>query len=384
MESSTTSGCGSWRRRRFSFAPALVLALAAGCRVQAEEPEATGAAPSTAQAPATSPIGLPRSFADLAARANPSVVNVNVKQIVSRPVPGHPMFPPFGAPQQQQQAIRGTGSGFVIDSAGYVLTNAHVIGEALQVDVQFADGNDVPATVVGLDTSTDIGLLRIDAPNLVPVPLGDSDRLAVGDWVVAIGNPFGLSHTVTAGIVSARGRTQADVRLDEFGLFNFIQTDAAINQGNSGGPLFDMRGEVVGMNTAIHATGEGIGFAIPINMVKVILPHLRTRGRFERAWLGIVIADVPRELLSQLRLGEPHGALVGGIRPGSAAAAAGLRTDDVILAFNDEPIERSSELPWLAATAGVGTRVRLRVWRDGEAIDVPVVLGALPQVQQQR
>jgi S1-C subfamily serine protease len=186
---------------------------------------------------------------------------------------------------------------------------------------------------------------------------------------------------VTAGIVSARGRTNADVRLDPFGLYDFFQTDAAINQGNSGGPLLDTRGEVVGMNTAIHATGEGIGFAIPINMIKVILPHLRTRGRFERAWLGIEIGDVPRQMLAQLRLGSPHGALVGRIMPGSPAAAAGLRTGDVILSFNDEVIERSSELPWLAATAGIGSRARLRVWRDGEGIDLPVVLGALPHVQ---
>jgi serine protease Do len=336
--------------------------------------------PATSNAPATSPVGLPRSFADIAARVNPSVVNVNTKQIVNRPSPQLPPLGLLGVPQEEQ-VMMGTGSGFIIDSDGYILTNAHVVGEAADLHVQLADDRNLPATVVGLDHDTDVALLRIEAPNLVPVPLGDSDALAVGDWVVAIGNPFGLSHTVTAGIVSARGRTNAEVALDPFGLYDFIQTDAAINQGNSGGPLLDMRGEVVGINTAIHATGQGIGFAIPINMVKVILPHLRTSGRFERAWLGIGVGDVPHELVERLRLDSPHGALVGQVIPGGPAERAGLRTDDVILSFNGRPIGHSSELPWLAATAGAGTRAHLRIWREGAATEVPVVLGRMPHPQ---
>jgi len=380
--SCTISGCGSWPRLASSALAALV--ALAGCRVQPESHgESAPIVPDAPHAaPATSPVGLPRSFADIAARVNPSVVNVNTKQIVNRPAQGLPPLGMLGVPQGEQ-VMMGTGSGFVIDADGYVLTNAHVVGEAADLRVVLADDRNLPATVVGLDHDTDIALLRIDAPNLVPVPLGDSDALAVGDWVVAIGNPFGLSHTVTAGIVSARGRTVADVQLDQFGLYDFIQTDAAINQGNSGGPLLNVADEVVGINTAIHATGQGIGFAIPIAMVKVILPHLRTRGRFERAWLGIEIGDIPHdhELLERLHLDAPHGAFVGNVLPGGPAARAGLRVNDVILSFNGRSIQRSSELPWLAATAGVGSRARLRVWRDGAATEIPVVLGALPHTQ---
>jgi serine protease Do len=323
-------------------------------------------------APIVAPM-VPTSFVDLVQHVKDAVVNVYAAQVVPGGQPFGGLFN-GGSPRIQQSQ----GTGFVIDADGYVLTNNHVIEHASEIRVQTSNNEEFGASVVGLDDRTDVALLRIDAHHLHAPPLGDSDALQVGEWVVAIGNPFGLSQTVTAGIVSAKGRTNRDVPLDPAGYYNFIQTDASINPGNSGGPLFNMRGEIVGINTAINAAGQGIGFAIPINMVKQILPQLRTAGRVTRSWLGISIQSVSHEMARQLRLAEPRGALVAEVFPGGPAAAAGLEPNDVIVAFDGQAIADSAELPWLASTAGVGHVAHLTVIRAGSQRDLQLRLAEMP------
>jgi len=342
-------------------------------------------APATEPTPAPSPTPpspgtivapmIPSSFADLVGRVQGSVVNVFAAQVVSpRAHAFGQFFPP--APDRVQ---RSQGTGFIIDSDGYLLTNHHVVEQSAEIVVQLANGDEVRASVVGADERTDVALLRIQPPAGLQVPpLGDSDALQVGEWVVAIGNPFGLSHTVTAGIVSAKGRTGRDVPLDPAGYYNFIQTDASINPGNSGGPLFNMRGEIVGINTAINAAAQGIGFAIPINMVKQILPQLRANGRVTRSWLGIGIQSLSPQLTQRLGLPDAKGALVAEVVQGGPAAAAGLRPGDVIRSFDGHAIDDSSELPWLASTAGVGHVARLVIIRERAELQLSLRLAEMP------
>ena len=232
----------------------------------------------------------------------------------------------------------GLGSAFVYDANGLVLTNNHVIENATDIRVIFGQTKEMKATVVGRDPPTDIAVLRVEAKDLPHLPLGDSEVIRVGDWVVAIGNPFGLSHTVSAGIVSAKGRTRQDVQGlgDQTGYYSFIQTDASINPGNSGGPLLDMGGRVVGINTAIRARANNIGFAIPINMVKELLPRLLKDGKVQRSAIGIVVSSLLAEDVARLGLSDPSGALVRQVVPGGPADKAGLEVDDVIMAFQGE------------------------------------------------
>jgi serine protease Do len=272
----------------------------------------------------------------------------------------------------------------VIDKNGTILTNNHVVGEADTIVVKLSDEREFQGKVVGTDAPTDVAVVRIDAKDVRPLPLGDSDAIDVGDWVVAIGNPFGLSHTVSAGIVSAKGRTREDVQLDPAGYYDFIQTDASINPGNSGGPLFDLKGEVVGINSAIRGGGaQGIGFAIPINMVKQLLPMLLRDGHVTRSALGVRILDshlLSREDRQVLGLAEGErvtGAVIGDVNPSGPADKAGLQRGDIIEAFDGQPIERFGQLPWLASTAGVGRTVTLRVRRMGKRFDLKVTLGRL-------
>ncbi len=225
-----------------------------------------------------------------------------------------------------------------------------------------------------------MAVIRIGASGFTPLPLGDSDAIDVGDWVVAIGNPFGLAHTVSAGIISAKGRTKEDVPLDPSGYYNFLQTDASINPGNSGGPLLNLRGEVVGMNTAVHATGQNIGFAIPINMVKQLLPMLLRDGHVTRSALGIGIRAVrklPPEDRAQLKVADDKGVLVEQVVPDGPSARAVIVEGDVILAFDGEPVDRDDRLKWLASVAGVGRQVTLRLERAGKLFDQKVTLGQL-------
>ncbi|RJO71061.1 MAG: PDZ domain-containing protein [Myxococcales bacterium] len=279
---------------------------------------------------------------------------------------------PYGEHFRQQ----GVGSGFIINAEGHVLTNNHVVERADEIAVQMGDGEEYPAKVIGRDPATDVALLKIEAGKPLPfLRLGDSDELKIGQMVVAMGNPLGLSHTVTMGIVSQKGRKDINPSGRKI-IANFIQTDASINPGNSGGPLLNIYGEVVGINTAI-AQGQGIGFAIPVNMAKTLLPQLLL-GKVERSWIGIRIQDVTKELADSLNLPSPHGALIAAVVDGSPADKAGLKPEDVILEFDGKEIKSGNDLTWLASTAGIDKAVVLTVWRDGARKTFPLVLGRMP------
>ena len=299
----------------------------------------------------------------LAAVTSPAVVSIETKT-----------QKPWGAEDL------GAGSGFIIRSDGYILSNNHVVENAVNIEVHLADGTTLNARVVGADAATDLSVLKVEPGKrkLPVVPLGDSDTLKIGEWVVAIGNPMNLSHTVTAGIVSAKGRREVrpDMRLR---YRDFIQTDASINPGNSGGPLFNLRGEVVGINTAIHAKGQGIGFAIPINMVKTLLPMLIESGRVARSWLGVSIDEVTPEQARSSGLVERRGALVSEVMKAGPAQEAGLQAGDIIVDFDGTDIQRHDDLPWLASTAGIGRTVSLHVIRGGQKRTMRVTLAEQPR-----
>ncbi len=323
----------------------------------------------------TTPAGPGVSFVKLAREVGPAVVNINVK--IARAGRSDFMFDPFGGGMMPPS--EGQGTGFIISADGYVLTNDHVVGEASQITVSLADGREYQGKVVGTDPRTDIALVKIDEKKPFPhVRLGDSDKVEIGEWVVAIGNPFGLDHTVTAGIVSAKGRR--NVRPSgRRGLYDFIQTDASINPGNSGGPLININGEVIGINSAVNAQGQGIGFAIPINMAKTILPQLKSTGIVDRSWLGISIGPVLPDAAKAYKLADTKGAMVAEVVPGGPAEKAGLSRGEVILKFDDKAIERSEDLPWVASTAGVGKRVNVIVAGPNGQRTVQVTLERMPQ-----
>jgi serine protease Do len=266
------------------------------------------------------------------------------------------------------------GSGFVISTDGYIVTNNHVIEDVDKILVAFKEGEELEAEVVGRDPKTDIALIRVEPDSELPtLSLGNSDDVRPGDWVVAIGNPFGLEHTVTAGIVSAKHRIIGQGSYDDF-----IQTDAAINPGNSGGPLIDLRGQVIGINTAINPRANTIGFAVPINMAKQILPQLRATGSVTRGWLGVVIQRITPELADSFDLEEKKGALVSKVEPKGPAATAGIKRGDVIVEFNGEPIEEMEELPRAVAGTQVGTVAEVVVLREGKRKTLEVEVGRFP------
>jgi serine protease Do len=274
------------------------------------------------------------------------------------------------------EARRGAGSGFIIRKDGVVLTNNHVVEHAKEITVALSDGRKLPAKVLGRDPKTDLAVLKIDGKEPLPVvQLGDSDGLAVGDWVVAIGNPFGLDNTVTAGIVSAKGRAIGQGPYD-----HFIQTDASINPGNSGGPLFDEHGNVVGINTAIFSQSGGnigIGFAIPINLAKQLVPEMEEKGHVTRGWLGVSIQKLTPELAESMATDGAHGALVAGVTPDSPAAKAGLQPGDVIRRWDGKPIDEPGTLSMLVAGTPVGKTVPVEVGRDGKVRDLEVTVAKL-------
>jgi serine protease Do len=397
-------------RLRSSTALLVALALAAPPAMAAMTP-ATTAAPLAAPPPAVAPGAHsgPESFADLAAKLLPAVVNVSSSSHVEAHanggpggVPEMPLFPP-GSPFEQffkdfmdrnrqgghgggggpapapapERRMQSLGSGFIIDPSGLVVTNNHVIDGADEITVTLQDNTVLKASVVGRDETGDIALLKVTPEKPLPsVPFGDSDTARVGDWVVAIGNPFGLGGTVTAGIVSARGR---DIRQGPYD--DFIQTDAAINRGNSGGPLFNMEGQVIGINTAIYSPSGGsigIGFSIPSNMAKADVEQLRNYGHPRRGWLGVRIQQVTPDIAESLGLHDASGAMVAGVNDGGPAANANIRNGDIILKFNNQDVKEMRNLPRIVADSEVGQKVPVVLWRDGKEITVQATLAEKP------
>ncbi|MDC1114517.1 Do family serine endopeptidase [Candidatus Pelagibacter sp.] len=327
---------------------------------------------------------VPASFADLAERLMPSVVNISTTQTVtttSNPFPfqfppGSPfedMFKEFGTPQERKSSA--LGSGFIIDEKGIVVTNNHVIQDAEDIIVRVNGDQEYKAKVVGADPLSDIAVLQLETKDkFTPVAFGDSDKARIGDWVIAIGNPFGLGGTVTSGIISARNRSIGLSRYEDY-----IQTDASINSGNSGGPLFDMNGDVIGINTAILGRNGsiGIGFSIPANSAKIVIDQLIEFGETKRGWLGVRIQDVSQEIADVEKLDEPRGALVASVAENSPSDKAGIKAGDIILEFNGVKINQMKELPAIVAKTKVGKKVKVKIWRNQKEITKNVLLGRL-------
>ena len=322
------------------------------------------------------------SFADVAEQLNPAVVNIDAtsrpgtrpRAKTGMPLPDSPDL--FGrAPERERQGPRrGAGTGFIIDADGFILTNHHVIEGADRIAVRLADGRTLRAERIGSDPDTDIALIKVSSPRPLPhAVLGDSDTLRVGEWVLAIGNPLAYEHTVTVGVVSFIGRKLFDSSLDRY-----IQTDAAINFGNSGGPLINSRGEVIGINAAISSRASNIGFAVPINQASLILPQLREMGRVSRGYIGVALRDVDPDLQRSLGLSSSSGALVQDVTPGSPGARAGLRPYDLIVAVDGKQVVRNDELIQLVAARQPGTSATLQIVRDGRALNVAVKLAERP------
>ena len=326
----------------------------------------------------------PGSFANLAERLMPSVVNISTTTTIttrSNPFPfqfppGSPfedMFREFGAPQERQSSA--LGSGFIIDKKGIVVTNNHVISDAEDIIVRVNGDKEFKATVIGADPLSDIAVLQLDTKEIfTPVKFGDSDKARIGDWVIAIGNPFGLGGTVTSGIISARNRSIGLSRYEDY-----IQTDASINSGNSGGPLFDMNGDVIGINTAILGRNGsiGIGFSIPSNSAKIVINQLIEFGETKRGWLGVRIQDVTKEIAEVENLDEARGALVASVAQNSPSEKAGVKAGDIILEFNGERIQEMKELPIIVARTEVGKKVKVKIWRNKKEIVKTITLGRL-------
>ncbi|WP_224361578.1 trypsin-like peptidase domain-containing protein [Hyalangium versicolor] len=379
---------------------AAVLALA-GCdrppsgSNPAEEPAAP--ATSSQQGNQTPSQALPpsqaqalASLAPLADSVRSAVVNVEVRSRGPEPRGGIPaqedpfggLLPfPFGppTPRGQEPLRQGLGSGFIIDSSGVVLTNNHVVEGAVGIDVKLQDGRQFEAEVLGTDPLTDVAVIKLrgkDVKDLPVVRLGDSDAMRVGNWVLAIGNPFGLSSSVSLGILSAKAR---DIQAGPYD--DFLQTDAAINPGNSGGPLFNMQGEVIGINTAIVGGGSGIGFAVPSNLVKALVPQLEKEGSVTRGWLGLGVQDLTADLGEALRLPMHQGALVVSVQEGTPSAEAGLKPDDAIVALDGKPITSGGALTRTVALLPPGTQVTLTLYRDGQRLESKVKLGTRPDLE---
>jgi len=372
------------------IALAAIIVLTAKVPMGSIEPSSVVAATKslTGSSPET-PRSLP-DFVALAKKLGPAVVNISTTQVSERrdvPQFGSPFGQDdpfnefwrrfFGGPMPRgPQRQRSLGSGFIIDKDGAILTNNHVVENAQKIAVRLADEREFEAKVIGKDPRTDIALIKIDAKGDLPViALGDSDRLEVGEWVMAIGNPFGLDHSVTAGIVSAKGRQIGQGPYD-----NFIQTDASINPGNSGGPLINLKGEVVGINSAIFSRSGGnigIGFAIPINLAKELVPQLKAKGKVTRGFLGVLIQKVTPEIAEGLGLDQLRGALVANVSKGGPADKADVKVGDVIIEFDGQPVKDSGDLPLIVARTTVGKTVPMKVLRDKREVTLNVTVGEL-------
>ncbi|WP_454018776.1 Do family serine endopeptidase [Azospirillum sp. Marseille-Q6669] len=402
--SGLTSGSAS---RLAASAPAGLVAVLLVLATPAFAQDAGGAPPAPAAPPLASalPPNAPPTFADLAEKQLDAVVFISTTQTPPQSgpqagprgpeVPGFPPGSPFeeffrefrdrqrGQPQQQQapRPTAALGSGFIIDPAGFVVTNSHVVSEATEISVTMHDGTKLPAKLVGVDGPTDLAVLKVESKKpLVFAPWGDSEALRVGDWVVAIGNPFGLGGSVTAGILSAR---QRDIQQGPYD--DYLQTDASINRGNSGGPLYNLNGEVIGINTAIYSpTGGsvGIGFAIPSSVARPVVEQLRDHGQVRRGWLGVQVQSVTPDIAESLGMQEPAGALVTSVSPEGPAGKGGVRQGDVITRFNGESIEQMRELPRVVAATKIGSAVPLELVREGKAETLTVTVGELEPQEQ--
>jgi serine protease Do len=384
--------------RPYAFAALGALALACqSARAAAPSAEsapaaATPAAPLAANVP-PAPAGSP-DFASVAERILPSVVSIHVEQEVAQSSVDRPdlpgwlgrQFPGFGGRDFQlptPSPREGVGSGFVIDSAGLILTNHHVVDDASQIEVTIGtpDGprQTMSAKVIGKAPDFDVALLKTERPLNVPaLSFGDSDRLRVGEWVMAIGNPFGLSQSMSVGIISGKHRGDMNPSGHQ-GIYDFLQTDASINPGNSGGPLVDMNGRVVGMNTAISAQGSGIGFAIPSSMLSHIFPSLKDKGELSRSWIGVQVQNLTPELAKSYGLPSTRGALVADVVPDSPAARAGVQAGDVLTRFDGKPVDSSSALPVLVSLTESGHDVNVELWRNGKRDTKSIRLEARPK-----
>jgi serine protease Do len=340
--------------------------------------------------------GAPDSFADLAERLLPAVVNISATQVnkKKRRLPEMPQFPPgspfeeffrdfFDRNQRDSKPRKSSslGSGFIIDPSGYVVTNNHVIEDAEEITVILQDDTNLKAKIIGRDKKTDLALLKVVPKKPLPfVKWGDSTKSRVGDWILAIGNPFGLGGTVTAGIISASKR---DINSGPYD--SYLQTDASINRGNSGGPMFNLKGNVIGVNTAIYSPSGGsigIGFAIPAAQARVVIDQLRKFGRTRRGWLGVRIQTVTKQIAESLELGKPRGALVAGVNEKGPAKESGLKAGDVIVTFDGQPVEEMRDLPRIVAETPIDKTVKLKVWRSGDngkTLELSVTIGELPE-----
>ncbi|MGQ0675858.1 MAG: DegQ family serine endoprotease [Rhodospirillales bacterium] len=348
--------------------------------------------------------GAPDGFADLVVKVKPAVVNISTTQRAegARPeampqMPDLPEDSPFrevferffnqrpGAPggtPRPERRVNALGSGFIIDPSGYVVTNNHVVAKATDIKVKLTDGSEHAAKLIGRDEKTDLALLKIDngSKNLPYVAWGDSDKAREGDWILAVGNPFGLGGTVTAGIISARGRDLSSGPYDDY-----MQIDAPINRGNSGGPSFNMDGQVIGVNTAIFSPSGGsvgIGFAVPSNMAKMVIDELRSSGRIDRGWLGVQIQPVTPDVAAALGLKESKGALVAGLTDNSPAGKAGIKQGDVILSFNNTKINELRDLTRVVAATRKDSKAQVEIWRQGKAQTIAVTIAAMPKAEQ--
>jgi serine protease Do len=325
-------------------------------------------------------------FTDLVEKQGAAVVNISTTQIIQTPqgIPNIPEDDPFYeffrrfAPQMpREQESQSLGSGFIISADGYIMTNAHVVDHADKITVRLTDKREYRAKVIGADKRTDVALLKIEATSLPKINVGDPNRLKVGEWVVAIGSPFGFDNSVTAGIVSAKGRS-----LPQDNFVPFIQTDVAINPGNSGGPLFNMNEEVVGINSQIYTRSGGsmgLSFAIPIDVAMQVVDQLRNTGKVTRGRIGVTIQELTRELAESFGLNTPNGALVSNVEKNAPADKAGIQASDVILKFNGKPVNNSSDLPRMVAVIKPGTKVPVQLWRKGESRQVTVEVAEMPE-----
>lgn len=355
------------RGLRLVAAPALAITLAAGL-----------AAPMMPNAYASVPARTLPDFASLVEQQAPTVVNISTSRRAAVASEGLPeifrrQLPPEGdAPLRQ-----GIGSGFIISADGYILTNAHVVDGAAEVIVRLGDKRELKARVIGSDRRTDVALLKVEAQGLPAAQIGDPAKVRVGEWVAAIGSPFGFESTVTAGIVSAKSRS-----LPSDGYVPFIQTDVAINPGNSGGPLFDLNGKVVGINSQIYSRSggyQGLSFAIPIDIAMKVKDDLLQYGEVRRGRLGVAIQTVSKELAESFGLAKPTGALVNSVEAGGPAAKGGLRDGDIILGVNGKPIEQSADLPRVIGETRPGDTVRLKIWRQNAQHDITLAVGSFPR-----